>query len=259
MNRRLGLAVVAVLTLALTAGCLDYVTGGGEIDDAVLDAEPAEPYDWETDRNASLTLHTGSEVQAVYTVSADQRLRLYQATSIGQEGPLDISAVRFRYENGTVITGTDLRDSDAGGVEQTPDEVFVTLPADGKLAFSAGATPRRLTLPTYVEGSYEVLLPEGTRMDFFLFSNVVPGDGQTELVDDRVRVTWENVTASSIMVQYYQERDFYVFGAIVAVLSVVAVGGLYYYRRQIDALHEVRLEMGLDTEGEEEEEDDEGR
>ena len=256
MNRRLRLALLALVVLAASAGCLDYVTGGGEVEDAVLDAEPAEPYDWESDRNASLTLHTGSEVQAVYRVSADQRLRLYQATSIGQEGPLDISAVRFRYENGTVITGSDLRDTSAGDIEQTPDEVFVTLPADGKLAFSAGATPRRLSLPVYVEGSYEVLLPEGTRMDFFLFSNVVPGDGRTEVVDDRVRVTWENVTASSITVQYYQERDLYLFGAIVAVLSVIAIGGLYYYRRKIDALHEVRVQMGLEREVEEPEEDE---
>ncbi|TQQ79854.1 hypothetical protein EGH24_10220 [Halonotius terrestris] len=254
MNRRLAFAIVAVLALTATAGCLDYVTGGGEIADDVLDAEPAEPYDWETDRNVSLTLHTGSEVQAVYNVSADQRLRLYQATSIGQEGPLDISAVRFRYANGTVITGTELRDSGGGEIDQTPDEVYVTLPADGQLAFSAGATPRRLTLPTYVDGSYEVLLPENSRMDFFLFSNAVPPGAQTELVDNRVRVTWDDVSTDTILVQYYQEQDLTIFAVIVALLSAIAVGGLYYYRRQIDRLHAARIEMGVD-----EDDDDGGR
>ena len=248
MNRRLGLAVLVVLTLTLTAGCLDYVTGGGEISDDVLDAEPADAYDWETDRNASLTLDTGSELQAVYNVSADQRLRLYQPTSIGQEGPLDISAVRFRYANGTIISGTELRDR--GEIDQTPDEVYVTVPADGRLAFTAGATPRRLTLPVYVEGSYEVLLPEGSRMDFFLFSNTVPAGATTERVDNRVRVTWENVESSSILVQYYQNNDLTIFGAIIGILSAIAVGGLYYYRRQIDRLHETRVEMGLDDEDE---------
>ena len=243
MNRRLGLAVVAVLALTLTGGCLDYVTGGGEIADDVLDAEPSAAYDWETDRNASLTLDTGSEVQAVYNVSADQELRLYQATSVGQEGPLDISAVRFRYTNGTVITGTELRAR--GEIDQTPDEVFVTVPADGKLGFSAGATPRRLTLPVYVEGSYEVLLPENSRMDFFLFSNTVPPGATTELVDNRVRVTWDEVTTERLLVQYYQEQDLTIFAAIVGLLSAIAVGGLYYYRRQIDRLHAVRVEMGL--------------
>ena len=248
MNRRLGLAVLVVLTLTLTAGCLDYVTGGGEISDDVLDAEPADAYDWETDRNASLTLDTGSELQAVYNVSADQRLRLYQPTSIGQEGPLDISAVRFRYANGTIISGTELRDR--GEIDQTPDEVYVTVPADGRLAFTAGATPRRLTLPVYIEGSYEVLLPEGSRMDFFLFSNTVPAGATTERVDNRVRVTWENVESSSILVQYYQNNDLTIFGAIIGILSAIAVGGLYYYRRQIDRLHETRVEMGLDDEDE---------
>ena len=248
MNRRLGLAVLVVLTLTLTAGCLDYVTGGGEISDDVLDAEPADAYDWETDRNASLTLDTGSELQAVYNVSADQRLRLYQPTSIGQEGPLDISAVRFRYANGTIISGTELRDR--GEIDQTPDEVHVTVPADGRLAFTAGATPRRLTLPVYIEGSYEVLLPEGSRMDFFLFSNTVPAGATTERVDNRVRVTWENVESSSILVQYYQNNDLTIFGAIIGILSAIAVGGLYYYRRQIDRLHETRVEMGLDDEDE---------
>jgi hypothetical protein len=249
MNRRLGLAVLAVLTLTVTAGCLDYVTGGGEISDDVLDAEPAAAYDWETDRNVSLTLDTGSELQAVYNVSAGQRLRLYQPTSIGQEGPLDISAVRFRYENGTVISGTELRAR--GEIDQTPDEVYVTTPADGRLAFTAGATPRRLTLPVYIDGSYEVLLPEGSRMDFFLFSNTVPAGATTERVDNRVRVTWENVESSSILVQYYKQNDLTIFGAIIGILSAIAVGGLYYYRRQIDRLHETRVEMGLDDEDDE--------
>ena len=248
MNRRLGLAIIAVLTLTVTAGCLDYVTGGGEISDDVLDAEPDAAYDWETDRNVTLTLDTGSQLRGVYNVSADQRLRLYQPTSIGQEGPLDISAVRFRYDNGTVISGTELRDRD--GIDQTPDEVYVTVPADGRLAFTAGATPRRLTLPVYVEGSYEVILPEGSRMDFFLFSNTVPAGATTERVDNRVRVTWENVESSSILVQYYQNNDLTIFGAIIGILSAIAVGGLYYYRRQIDRLHATRVEMGLDDEDE---------
>lgn len=248
MNRRLGLAIIAVLALAVTGGCLGYITGGGEINAATLDAEPADPYDWNTSRNATLTLDTGSELQAVYNVSADQRLRLYQPTSPGQEGPLDISAVRFRYANGTVINGTTLQAR--GEVDQTPDEVFVTAPADGKLAFTASATPRRLTLPVYVEGSYEVILPPGSRMDFFLFSNAVPPGAEIELVDNRVHVTWPEITTGSIMVQYYQRQDLTIFSIAVAVLAAIAVGGLYYYRRQIDRLHEVRVEMGLDEDEE---------
>ena len=255
MNRRLGLAVVGLVVLLSTAGCLGYITGGGEISAEQLNQEPAEPYDWETDRDARLTLHTADEVQAVYDVNASQELRLYTPAGLGREEPLDVSAVRFRYaDNGTVITGTEIRDR-GGRVEQTTDEVDVTVPdADGQLAFSAPVTPRRLALPVYVEGSYEVVLPPDYRMDFFLFSNTAPRGAETEIVDNRVHVRWAEVTGPTLLVQYYLERDLYVFGGAAALLSLIGVGGLYYYRRQIDRLHDVRVEMGLDTE-----EDDEDR
>jgi hypothetical protein len=76
----------------------------------------------------------------------------------------------------------------------------------------------------------------------------VPAGATTERVDNRVRVTWENVESSSILVQYYKQNDLTIFGAIIGILSAIAVGGLYYYRRQIDRLHETRVEMGLDDE-----------
>lgn len=257
MNRRLGLAVLGLVVLLSTAGCLGYITGGGEISEERLDREPAEPYDWETDRDARLTLDTASEVQAVYRVNASQELRLYTPAGLGREEPLDISAVRFRYaDNGTVISGTEIRDR-GGEIDQTTDEIDVTVPdAEGQLAFSAPVTPRRLTLPVYVEGSYEVVLPPDYRMDFFLFSNAVPRGAETEIVDNRVHVQWEEVTGPTLLVQYYLERDLYVFGGAVVLLSVIGVGGLYYYRRQIDRLHDVRVEMGL---GGDPEDDDEER
>ncbi|MEA1931737.1 MAG: DUF5803 family protein [Euryarchaeota archaeon] len=253
MNRRLGLAIVAVVALAATAGCLGYITGGGEISPERLDEEPTEPYSWDTDRDALLTLHTADEVQAVYDVNASQELRLYIPAGLGREEPLDVSAVRFRYaDNGTVISGTEIRER-GGEIDQTTDEVDVTVPdADGQLAFSASATPRRLSLPVYVEGSYEVILPEDYRMDFFLFSNAAPRGADTEIIDNRVHVQWEEVTGGTILVQYYLERDLYVFGGAAVLLSLIGVGGLYYYRRQIDRLHDVRVEMGLDTEEDDE-------
>src|SRR6056297_3480833 len=255
MNRRLGLAVVAVVALAATAGCLGYITGGGEISPERLDEEPAEPYEWETDRDALLTLHTADEVQAVYDVNASQELRLYTPAGLGREEPLEVSAVRFRYaDNGTVINGTEIRDR-GGRIEQTTDEVFVTVPdTDGQLALSAPVMPRRLALPVYVEGSYEVVLPPDYRMDFFLFSNAVPRGAETEIVDNRVHVRWAEVTGPTILVQYYLERDLYIFAGAAVLLSIICVGGLIYYRRQIDRLHDLRVGMGLGTE--EDDEDD---
>jgi len=254
MNRRLGLAVGLVALLAVSAGCLGYITGGGDISDERIDREPTEPYDWETDRDARLTLHTASEVQAVYRVNASQQLRLYTPAGLGREEPLEVSAVRFRYaDNGTVITGTEIRER-GGEIDQTTDEVDLTVPdAEGQLALSAPVTPRRLTLPVYVDGSYEVVLPPDYRMDFFLFSNAVPRGAETEIVDNRVHVRWDEVTGETILVQYYLERDLYVFGGAVVLLSAIAAGGLYYYRRQIDRLHDVRVQMGLGGDDDEEE------
>jgi len=253
MNRRLGLAVGLVALLALTAGCLGYITGGGEISDERLDSEPTEPYDWETDRDGRLTLHTADEVQAVYQVNASQELRLYTPAGLGREEPLEVSALRFRYaDNGTVISGTEIRER-GGTVDQTTDEVDLTVPdAEGQLAFSAPVTPRRLTLPIYVDGSYEVVLPPDYRMDFFLFSNAVPRGAETEIIDNRVHVRWDEVSGETILVQYYLERDLYVFGGAIGLLSLIAAGGLYYYRRQIDRLHDVRVQMGLGSDDEEE-------
>ena len=121
-----------------------------------------------------------SDLQAVYRVNASQELRLYRPAGLGREEPLEISAVRVRYaDNGTVISGTEIRQR--GEVDQTTDEVDLTVPdAEGQLAVSAPATPRRLTLPAYVEGTYEVVLPPDYRMDFFLFSNAASASGSEE-------------------------------------------------------------------------------
>ncbi len=250
------MAVVALVLLTVTAGCLAFVTGGGEPDDATLDREPAEPYEFDSDRDGHLTLHTASEVQAVYRVEAGETFRLATSSGLGTEEPLDIAAVRFQYDNGTVINGTTLRESADGDIDQTPDEVFITVPADGKLAFSASATPRRFSMPAHVEGSYKVILPPSNRIDFFLFSNTAPGGAESELIDDRVHVTWDEVSSGTIVVQYYQQRDLFIFGGAVVLLSAIAVGGLYYYRRKIDELYHARVEMGLDTEVDEDREND---
>ncbi|XVH31078.1 DUF5803 family protein [Haloferacaceae archaeon DSL9] len=246
MNRRFLLAIFALVLLVVSAGCLAYFTGGGEVSDERLDREPADAYQWETDRDVHIDLRTSSSFQAVYQVEAGETLRLYRSTGYGTEEALDISAVRFRYaDNETVISGTELK-AQGGEVEQTPDEVYVTAPdADGRLAFTASAIPRRFTLPVYAEGSYEVVLPPGNRIDFFLFGNVAPRGYESEVIDDRTRVYWDDVDSGTVLVQYYGERDLYIFGAVVALLSVVAVGGLLHYRRKIDDLADKRRAMGL--------------
>ncbi|MGM0604514.1 MAG: DUF5803 family protein [Halobacteriota archaeon] len=258
-KRRLVFATFVVVLLAASAGCLGWITGGGEVSPEALDQDPAEPYAWETDRDAHITVLGGS-FQAVYRVEGGQKLRLYRSDAYGTDDPLDVSAVRYRYENGTVITGTAI-EARGGAVEQTTDEVFVTVPdADGQLGLTGSAIPRRFSVPVYVEGSYEVVLPPGQRIDFFLFSNVVPRDYETELVDDQLHLYWEDVTSSTVVVQSYRQRDLYIFAGAVVLLTLVGIVGLTYYRRKIDELHDARLEMGLgvNEDGDEDDEVDDG-
>lgn len=256
-RRRLALATFVLVLLVFGAGCLAWITGGGEVSDERLDAEPAEPYYFETDRDAHIDIQD-TNYQAVYRVEPGDRFRFYQTTYWAMEEPLDIRAVRFKYaENGTVINGTTMV-AHGGDVDQTPDEVYVTVPdAEGQLALSASNSPRWFSIPAYVDGSYEVVLPPDHRIDFFLFSNVAPREYESELIDDRVHIRWDEVSGGSVVAQSYRQRDMYIFGGAVVLLSAVAIVGTVYFRRKIEALHEVRVSMGLDM-GDDDDEDGRG-
>lgn len=258
MNRRLLLATLAVLALVVSAGCLAYVTGGGEVTDETLDAEPSEPYEWGTERDARIELSSDNTFRAVYNVSEGDELRLYRSTRYATEDPLDLRAFRYQYPNGTVINGSTFRER-GGEVDRTPDEVWVRFGdgmGDGKVALSGDGSPRRFILPTYVTGSYEVGLPEGYTTDFWLFGHVSPGGYEVEQRDDRQWITWDSVTSSSILVQSYRERDFWIFVAIAVIATGIGLGGYYHFKGQLQELRQRRMEMGLDVEEELEERKD---
>ncbi|WP_129116983.1 DUF5803 family protein [Halegenticoccus tardaugens] len=255
MNRRLVLGVACLAALVLAAGCTGLF-GADPVEDDQLNENPPEGYDyeagWNSDANAHITITDGAKFLAVYRVQ-DDRIELYREDGFGGQNAISVSAVRYRYPDGTVIRGSEF-DEHGGSVERTNDAVVVTLPTDrpddapGKLAFTADSTPKQFTLPTFVEGSYEVVLPEDRKVDFFLFGRVIPDDYETTTDDrNRVHITWENVDADSIAVRFYLERDLTIFGGIAVALGLVGVGGLFYYRRKIEKLKEERRELGLDV------------
>ncbi|MFP8953606.1 DUF5803 family protein [Natrialbaceae archaeon A-arb3/5] len=250
MNRRLVLASIAVAVLVGLAGC-SMIFGG--ISDEELDRD--QEYGDLQDRDADVAIDVeggsligNSEFRAVYDLNETDELSLYRS-NIYRDEALDIHSVRYWDENGTEMTGSELE------VDQSRSSTDVRLPDEnGTLAFTGDAGSKTFTLPAYVEGSYDVTVPEDHRTSNFLFGNVNPGGYDREVVDNRERLTWETVD-STISLRFYQTRDIPLFIGLVATAGLLGGIGIAYYYRQVKQLKEQREEMGLDVEIED---DDDG-
>lgn len=238
MNRRLLLAIALFALLAVSAGCAGPLSPGGNQAERL--SESAD-YEWNTTHDVTVDVGP-NEYTAVYEVENRTKLELYQYDSFGDEAPLPISAVQFRYPNETVVGHEQIQ------VKETRHHTVVTLPAEeGKFAFTAPAGGKEFSLPVFVEGSYQVTLPPGMRVGVFLLSDVRPRGYETNQVGDRMVIEWDEVTTENVVIRYYLERDLTIFGGIVAVLAGVAVVGLGYFILQIRRLEERRKEMGLNV------------
>lgn len=260
MNRRFVLAVVVVAIVAVSAGCLGYVTGGGEVTNETLDAEPPREYQFDTDRDADFDLAANGTYTVVYNATDREDIRLYEATVYGGDQPLEFEAFRYRYADGTVINGSEFR-ARGGEIDRTPDETWIRFADemdDGQVAFSGTGSPRRFTMLAYVHGSYAVTLPEGFSTDIPIVGHVSPRSHEVTDVDGRTRITWESVTGGSIVVQSYRERDVFVFGVILVVAVVVGAIGTVHFRRQLEELRQRRLDMGLGVYEDDEDGGDDG-
>ncbi|MFB6127029.1 MAG: DUF5803 family protein [Halolamina sp.] len=239
-------AAVALVALVLSSGCLGFVTGN-EPQMERLNEAPDQSYAWNESVDAHVTVTDDANFRAVYDLNGSATIELYRRDGFGGRNPLDARALRYQYPNGTVIDAGELRER-GGSIERTGDAIVVTAPdGDGRIAFTADSTPKRFSLPTYREGSYEVVLPPDRRVEFFLFGNVVPGSGEVSRSGDRTVVDWAEVTTDTVLVQFYLQRDLFVFGAILVGIVLVGLGGLGYYRLQIRKLREKRDELGLDV------------
>lgn len=247
-------AVLAVGALVITAGCAGAF--GGSVSEEELSQEPAEPYEWDAETDVHIVVTADATFRAVYDVPTNRsEMEIYRRDGFGGTNAIPVRAVRYRYPNGTVIDGTEF-DAHGGSIEQTNDAVVVEFPHDeenwtdnetASLAFTSESTPKRFSLPTYREGSYEVVLPPDRSVDFFLFGNVAPRNHERTEIDDRVHIRWDDVTSRSIVVQFYLERDLYIFGGLFGLLGVIAAFGLVHYRRQIEELRDRREDVDVET------------
>ncbi|WP_410765018.1 DUF5803 family protein [Haloferax sp. DFSO60] len=247
MNRRLLAGCVALALLLVTAGCLG---GTSTVPNDQLDAAPDEPYAWDADTDAHITVQENGQFRAVYEMNQSS-VTLYRLDGFGSRTPLPVEAVRYQYTNGTVLTGSELK-ARGGNVTQNDRITTIGLPADanrdGKIAFTSSSTPKRFSLPTFVEGSYEVVLPPDRRVSFPIFGAVRPGGYETEVIDNHLHIRWESVTTDSVVVQFYLQRDLFIFAGIAAISILVGGAGIVYYRRQIEELRKRRQDLGLDVE-----------
>lgn len=259
-------ALGALALLAASSGCLG-ILGPGEPDPQALSANAS--YDLPTDRDAVIHINSDNYT-AVYAVGSKTTgegsdgspagsFEVYRRDALGTERPRALRALQFwfpngshiEYRNGTAVmvgpNGT-VTNTTALGVTRTRRRTVVRLPAgSGHLAYTTAKTGKTVTMPTFVEGSYEVVLPRKTSVAIPLIARVRPGGYETTMVDGRVHIRWDSIESGSLVVRYYLHRDIRIFGAIAAVLATVAVAGVGYYLVQIRALIRRREEVGLDV------------
>ncbi|MFB6309076.1 MAG: DUF5803 family protein [Haloarculaceae archaeon] len=240
--KRHGLALLGLLALVALAGC-SSVFGPSQPDPAELAANAT--YDWNQSVNASITVNRSS-FAAVYNVTNRSHLAVYRRDGLGRERSLPISALRYRYPNGTVVTVNDSSMS----VDRTRSRTNVTLPGDGngQVAFTAPRHGKEFSTPSFVAGSHAVTLPPDARVGIPLLSQVSPPGYETAVADDRMTIRWGDVGDRSISVRYYLERDLLLFALLAAGAIIVGSGGLLYHYRQLKRAQRRRSEAGLDIE-----------
>lgn len=253
MNRRRR-ALLAVALAVFLAGC-GVFGGGGEIDQGALTSD--QEYDWESESTVMVDLGVSSDVYtAVVNISQRSSLGVYREDTFRGETSVPIEALQFQFTNGTVVNATH----SGLTASQGSDETTIELPAEnGSVAFTAPREGKSWTSPAYVDGEYELRLPEGTRVGLWGLSRSTPDPDETVVEDDQMTIYWEGVERGDpLSVRYYLVRDLYLFGALGAIALSIGIGGLVYYYRQIRRARSKREDVGLDIDVEDDDFGDDG-
>ncbi|MGM0371722.1 MAG: DUF5803 family protein [Halobacteriota archaeon] len=228
--RRL-LAVLALVVLVGLAGCT-----GGVVDQNALE-EPAT-YDWDSSAEVSVNV-TGGSYQSVTALGNQSNVSLFGPGEFGGESAIPVSSVQYQYPNGTVVNASAVE------VAERDDRTVLEAPrSGGKIAYRATVQSNRLFLPVTVNGSYAVTLPEGTDVSLPVIGRATPGDYEADRTGERVTLTWSNPETQVISVEYYQERNLYIFAGLVGLLGLVAAAGMLYFRTQLRQLARRTGEIG---------------
>ena len=242
-------ALAGLVLLTLLAGCS---MGAQEVPTEELTGNAT--YDWNRSTDVYYNV-TSDRYEAIHGVSNQSHLEVYSHDALGSEVPLDITALQFRFSNGTVVTADHANLSATKGSGRTN----ISLPArEGDVAYTGFRNGKEFGAPVFVEGSYAVTLPGSARVGIPLLSSVSPGGFGTALDDGRVTVTWDSLEGGSIHLRWYLELDLLLFSVIAIVGGGLAIGGTVYYLRQIRKLRRRRESVGIDVDQDEDDPRDRG-
>lgn len=215
------LVAVGVLgVLLILGGCL----GGGLDEDALAENQS---YDWDTEATVTFNV-TGEAFHAVHEIRNATPIAVYRDTEFQGEQPVSISAVKFRYPNGTIVGAADI------AIEQRDGRTILQPPAaEGHLAYSGNSLPKDFQIAVNQSGSYQVILPRSMRIGVPFMGTIAPGGAELSVRDDRTYLFWESRDGAHIDLSYYLERDFWLFAGLVGLGALAAIGGVLYYRTQI--------------------------
>lgn len=239
MNRRT-IALGSFLLLVVLAGCL----GSGSLSEEDLTGDA--DYVWDTEETATYNLSAGTrEYTAVIHVGNQSSLTIHRDSTFRGEQGVEIEALQFRFQNGTVVNATHPHLN----ASLHSDRTVINLPAEnGSVAYVGPRDGKQFSTPVFIEGSHRVDLPESTRVGIPLLSQTTPGGAETTVENDRMRIVWDDLSDERIAVRYYLVRDLYIFGSMLAIGIVLVAGGGLYYWRQIRRARAKREEYGLDIE-----------
>ncbi len=231
-NTRIITIISVIAFLAVLAGCIGPFASS-DIPADELDKEAN--YTWDSDADVTIDIE-GSVYRAVYSLDGETTFELSTRSRRGSS-PVDIEAVRYRFPNGTMLTGSQL------DISQSSSRTTIEVPdGNGTLAFTAETSSNRAVIHGLAAGSYRVDLPEGHRVGNFFLSAVSPSGYESELEGDTQVLYWDE-NDDDIYLDYYLSRDHYLFYGFLLSSGLVMAGGFVYYRRKINALARKRRRL----------------
>ncbi|MFB6186243.1 MAG: DUF5803 family protein, partial [Halobacteriaceae archaeon] len=233
---KLSLVLAGLILIILTTGCL----GLGSVSQGTSNQN--ETYNWQTSSDVKFNI-SGGEAHGIYTLEGSRSIKIYRHTEFQGNQPIRVHAVKFKYPNGTILEESQLT------IQQKNSKTVITAPiSEGKIAFTTTTRPKEFSIAISKQGSYHVILPKDMRIQEFILGSIQPSGYSKKIINDRVHLRWQSLRSGEIALEYYLQRDLYIFGGIVVFGIIAAIGGTIYFWYRIKQLKQNRKQSGIDIE-----------